>query len=110
MIDWDRVNQLKEEIGEDDFQEVVDMFLDEMNEEVETLTPSMTAQDLESKLHFLKGAALNLGFSAFADLCKTGEDAARVGQTEGIDTAAVIACYKTSIDAFAENTPGIAAA
>ncbi|MEL7252662.1 MAG: Hpt domain-containing protein [Pseudomonadota bacterium] len=110
MIDWDRVNQLKDEIGEEDFQEVVDMFLDEMNEEVDSLTPGMGAQDLEAKLHFLKGAALNLGFSAFADLCKTGEEAARDGQTDAIDTAAVMTCYKKSIDAFGENAPGSAAA
>lgn len=102
MIDWDRVTQLQDEVGEDDFQEVVDIFLDEMNEELETLMPGMTAQELEAKLHFLKGAALNLGFSQFAEMCRTGEEMARADNTEAIDTAAVTACYRSSLEEFSD--------
>lgn len=100
MIDWDRVTQLQDEVGEDDFQEVVDIFLDEMNEEMETFSPGMTAQELEAKLHFLKGAALNLGLSQFAELCRVGEEAVRGGQTDTVDTASVVTCYHASIEEF----------
>lgn len=102
MIDWDRVTQLQDEVGEDDFQEVVDIFLDEMNEELETLVPGMTAKELEAKLHSLKGAALNLGFSQFAELCRVGEETARGGQTDSIDTAAITSCYRASMEEFSD--------
>ena len=32
MIDWKRVRELRDEIGEEDFSEVVDLFLEEVEE------------------------------------------------------------------------------
>lgn len=110
MIDWDRVLQLQEEVGEEDFKEVVAMFLDEVGEEIKSLSPDLSAPELESKLHFLKGAALNLGLQSFADICRRGEDMARAGQVQGIDTAAVTACYEASMKEFADVLDGSAAA
>ena len=110
MIDWNRVTELREEVGEEDFQDVVDMFLDEVSEELETLTSIQGAQEFEEKLHFLKGAALNLGLSAFADLCKTGEEMARAGHTDGIEPAQIITCYQRSIDEFSRIINDTAAA
>ncbi|MEO0369906.1 MAG: Hpt domain-containing protein [Pseudomonadota bacterium] len=110
MIDWDRVTQLKEEVGEEDFQEVVDIFLEEMGDEMKTFSPDLSATELEAKMHFLKGAALNLGLSKFAELCRFGEDSAREGHTDTVGTAAVIACYQESIDVFTAALDGSAAA
>ena len=45
MIDWDRVSELRDEVGAEDFLEVVEMFLDEVNEEIDTITAEMTAQE-----------------------------------------------------------------
>ena len=100
MIDWDRVSQLQEEVGEDDFQEVVDMFLDEVNGEIDSITREQSSQELEAKLHFLKGAALNLGLKAFADLCRVGEDLARDGKKAEVDKAAIVTCYRASMEEF----------
>lgn len=110
MIDWERVAQLQEEVGEDDFQEVADMFLDEMGDEVEALSSNMNVQEMEAKLHFLKGAALNLGLSGFAELCRAGEEMARAGQLAGIDAGAIITCYHASIEEFSSILSDSAAA
>ena len=99
MIDWDRVKELRAEIGADDFAEVAAMFLEEADEAVARLTPGLTAKAMEADLHFLKGAALNLGFVALSGLCQDGERRAAVGDT-GVDLAAVCATYQASKAAF----------
>lgn len=106
MIDWDRVRELRAEIGAEDFTEVAAMFLDEADETVARLSPGATAKTLEADLHFLKGAALNLGFSILSALCQDGERRAAAGDT-GIDLDAVRAAYHAS---RAEYENGVAAA
>jgi hypothetical protein len=41
MIDWKRVEELKEEIGADGFAEVADMFLDEAEGAVQALVAGL---------------------------------------------------------------------
>jgi histidine phosphotransfer protein HptB len=79
MIDWARVKELRDEIGADDLEEVITMFLEEADEVIARIAPEGGAAALESDLHFLKGAALNLGFAAFAALCQDGERRAAGG-------------------------------
>lgn len=99
MIDWDRVKELRDEIGADDFAEVVDMFLEEADAAAGRLSPSLTAKAMEADLHFLKGAALNLGFRDLANLCQDGERRAAGGDTNvGLD--AVRDCYAASKTVF----------
>ncbi|MGV8949662.1 MAG: Hpt domain-containing protein [Cypionkella sp.] len=95
MIEWDRVNDLRAEIGEDDFAEVVDLFMQEADEVIARITNTAGAAVLEADLHFLKGAALNLGFREFADLCQDGERRAASGDCSA-DLAAVKASYQRS--------------
>lgn len=99
MIDWDRVKELRSEIGADDFGEVAEMFLQEADDAVARLTPGLTARALEADLHFLKGAALNLGFDALSGLCQDGERRAAAGDT-GVDLEAVRLTYFASKSAF----------
>ena len=68
MIDWSRVTELRDEIGAEDFLEVVDLFLSEVGEQVTALEFSPVC-DLPDALHAIRGSALNLGFSALAALC-----------------------------------------
>lgn len=98
MIDWSRVNELQNEIGQDDFGEVVDLFLEEVDGVIETLKPGMS--DMEAQLHFLKGSALNLGFSAFAQICQEGEQAAGQGTKNPVDVAELVDIYQASRAAF----------
>ena len=96
MIDWDRVNELRDEIGAEDFAEVVEIFLEEVEEEITKLRSVTDKSTLESPLHFLKGSALNLGFEAFSQLCQAGETAAATGAGDTVDIAQVLKCYDAS--------------
>lgn len=99
MIDWARVAELRDEIGSDDFAEVVALFLEEADEVVARLPACADAKSLESALHFLKGSALNLGFARLAQLCQEGERLAAGGAVD-VDRPAVAATYEASKTAF----------
>lgn len=96
MIDWARVEDLRSEIGGDDFLEVVDMFLDEADEVVDRLGGPPMPDQVESQLHFLKGAALNLGLTDLATRCQEGERRAASGDAGSVDLAQVICVYHAS--------------
>lgn len=93
MIDWTRVTELCEEIGSDDFQEVVDLFLSEVEETLEQMQAEEDACALQATLHFLKGSALNLGFVGLAKLCQAGEKAVIEGQADEVDISALKQAY-----------------
>jgi len=99
MIDWTRVSELREEIGAEDFNEIVEIFLEEVDAAVADLGAPDTP--LDAQLHFLKGSALNLGFATFSDLCQTGETRAAAGETN-IDLGEVAQSYRASRAAFLE--------
>lgn len=99
MIDWARVNELRDEIGADSFDEVAVMFLEEADEAVARLDATKGAKSLESDLHFLKGSALNLGFQHLADLCQAGERSAAAGSAQ-IDVDQIKQTYHDSRIAF----------
>lgn len=100
MIDWGRVRELRDEIGAEDFAEVVQLFLEETDEVAERLGSHMPENDVESALHFLKGSALNLGFKDLANLCQAGEKAAALSKFDVIDLNQVVAIYERSKTAF----------
>ena len=92
MIDWLRMSELRDEIGQDGFDEVVDVFLEEADEVLARLIqdPLPTQEDL----HFLKGSALNLGLSDLAAICQEGERKAAAGLA--VDIAQVAAIWQAS--------------
>jgi HPt (histidine-containing phosphotransfer) domain-containing protein len=96
MIDWERVDELRDEVGADDFAEVVELFLEEVDEVIERLRSAPDPASFEAELHFLKGCALNLGFSAFSVLCGNGEKTAAGGHPASIDIAAVVDSFDRS--------------
>ncbi|WP_146584474.1 Hpt domain-containing protein [Puniceibacterium confluentis] len=101
MIDWQRIHELHSEIGADDFQEVVDLFLSEVEDSLGDLASvTINAQLLQERLHFLKGSALNLGFSEMARLCQAGELAAAAGQHQTVKVAKVHEVFAESRTAF----------
>lgn len=93
MINWSKVSELCEEVGAEDFDEVVELFLEEVEETLGEL--GNAGRSPEHDLHFLKGAALNLGFDAFSALCKDGEAHAASGGTD-FDFATIKSTYATS--------------
>ncbi|OSP54622.1 Hpt domain-containing protein [Pseudoruegeria sp. SK021] len=100
-MNWARVQDLRREVGEDAFSEVVALFLEETESVAQTLrAPSpatpLTPGDLEDLMHFLKGAALNLGFDELARLCQTAEVDARTGTSAEIDITPILNAYDQS--------------
>lgn len=100
MIDWDRVMELRNEIGAEDFAEVVEMFLEEADEVAEKIETDLSPDAVESALHFLKGSALNLGFRELAKLCQAGEKAAAAGNVDRVGLGRVTGVYEQSKNAF----------
>ncbi len=68
MLDTARIAELKSEVGEDDFAEVVALFCEEMEEVLAELdqTPQCA---VAGKIHFLKGSAQNIGLTVVGALC-----------------------------------------
>ncbi len=102
MIDWARIRELQNEIGAEDFGDVVELFLDEVESEIAELRAEYDQTQLESKFHMLKGSALNLGFRKFAEHCQAGETAASENRHCQIDVPATLAVYDLSKVEFLE--------
>lgn len=75
MIDWRRIETLREEVGSEDFLEVAEMFLAEIEEAVSRLDDDAAPPDFAEQMHFIKGSASNLGFQALSAFCADQEKA-----------------------------------
>ena len=102
MIDWERVAELKDEVGDDDFAEIADLFLAEVEEVVTRLIAVPDIGRLAEDFHFLKGSAINLGFSDFARLCQTGERLAAAGRGAEVGLGELADSFARSRRAFAD--------
>lgn len=71
LVNRERLTILRDEIGEDGFDDVIAMFLRESDEVVARLTAAGDGQMNEADLHFLKGNAMTLGLDDLAELCRT---------------------------------------
>lgn len=80
MIDWTRVAELRNEIGAEDFSEVAELFLMEVEDTLSRLDAAQNdPAQMQELMHFLKGSALNLGFAKLADICSAAELSATRG-------------------------------
>ena len=102
MIDWTRVSDFREEVGAEDFDEVAELFLEEVAQAMANVRPDVLVTTLESELHSIKGSALNLGFQALAEQCRLGEKAAAGGLIPTDVLAILPKIYQDSLDAFAK--------
>lgn len=109
MIDWERVTELRTEVGPENFDEVVDLFLFEVEDELTRLREFSNPEGMAARLHFLKGSALNLGFAAFSELCAVGEAAAGA-EANLVNVDDVLACYSLSKQEFTRGLHRFAAA
>lgn len=100
MIDWSRVQELKDEIGEEDFGEVAEIFLEEVDEVIARLKSNPDPSLFEDDMHFLKSSSLNLGFSGLSDVCGRNEITAAQGLGDQIDLDPVFTIYTQSKTAF----------
>ncbi len=102
MIHWPRVRQLRDEVGADEFDEVVEIFLDEVQEVIARLHADTARKDLEQNLHFLKGSALSLGFEVFSKLCQDSERLAASGEAKTVDLPSIVQNFHDSVIEFKE--------
>lgn len=102
MIDWDRVSELYNEIGSEDFDEVIEIFLEEVEGIIDKLKEAPNMDELEGDLHFLKGSALNLGFRAFSTLCQKGELLSARGEAHDVELGPIFATYEESKQIFTD--------
>jgi HPt (histidine-containing phosphotransfer) domain-containing protein len=105
MIDWSQIKTLREDVGLDAFEEIVALFLQEVDDAMARLSPDLPCPALEEDLHFLKGAALTLGFTDLSTLCAGFEERAAAGTAEGIDLKAVSGSYQQARRAFLQALP-----
>ncbi len=110
MIDWTQVTALRDQIGADEMDEVIALFIEEVEEVTDRLRQSPDAANLEHDLHFLKSCALNLGFSNFSALCQTGETMARQGQADKVNIPQILHSYDASKGCFLTEKDKILAA
>lgn len=105
MIDWNRISVLRDEVGAEDFDEVVELFLDEVEEVIARLRSGVDLGSLEQDLHFLKGSALSLGFEAFSTLCQQGETISAAGAAESVDIDEILDSFDASKEVFMTELP-----
>lgn len=100
MINWSRVKELQDDIGADEIGEVVELFLEEVEEVIGRLASAPVEAEMEQDMHFLKGSALNLGFDQLGNMCSVAEKLAEKGQIEDIPIAQILEMYRQSKAAF----------
>jgi histidine phosphotransfer protein HptB len=101
MIDWQRVQDLLEEVGEEDFGIIAALFLDEVEGVLDHLRITSDPGAVATDFHFLKGSAANLGFTALGDFCTKGEVMAKNGNADSIDVSGIFDIYARSKAEFA---------
>jgi HPt (histidine-containing phosphotransfer) domain-containing protein len=107
MIDHHRLTALRADIGEEDFADVVLLFLAEIGERLETLAANPGAARADD-FHFLRGSAANLGFTGMVAACHEAEAACLAGHAP--DIGAVVAGFDAAVAAVAPGVPGLGAA
>ncbi|XDA98210.1 Hpt domain-containing protein [Sulfitobacter sp. LCG007] len=106
MIDWEQVEHLRQDIGDDTVDEVIELFFHETQQVIDRVKARQGSPTLGDDLHFLKGSALNIGFRSFADLCATHEKAARAGALSWEELQTVFECYDSSRAVFMDRIEG----
>ena len=79
MIDHARLKELEDDFGAEDLSDLIDAFLIEAQEAVDTLDELIadwSERRNREQFHFLKGCALNIGATEFAKLCESNEKSA----------------------------------
>ncbi|MDG2215046.1 MAG: response regulator, partial [Verrucomicrobiota bacterium] len=77
-----QINQLRGNGLDDEFKEIISMYIDQTREQLCALEKSVNEKDIasiSSKAHQIKGSSANLGAVQISDLCSLLEDNAKVG-------------------------------
>lgn len=107
-MDWDRVRDLREDVGEDDLGGIIALFLEETDAVVAQLAAHRSAGELRSDLHFLKGSALNIGMASFAQACHAAEEQLSC-DNGSVDIDLILGLYVQSREALVSGLTKLAA-
>lgn len=99
-MDWKRLSELRAEVGDEALAEVVELFLEETDAAAARLDTAAPVDGLAEDMHFLKGAALNIGFDELAQMCDRAERA-----DTAVDTAPILDCYRRTRAALVADAP-----
>ncbi|WP_176250295.1 MULTISPECIES: Hpt domain-containing protein [unclassified Sulfitobacter] len=105
MIDWAQINTLRDDVGKEEFAEIIDIFIEEVESVFERLRTTPDLKNLGDDLHFLKGSALNLGFSTFSEQCQQGEANSAAGRADQVDIPTILSAYYESKAEFLSALP-----
>lgn len=94
MIDWGRIEELRSDFGEDDFLEIVSMFLGEVKTKLDDMSAASNPP-VSADFHFLKGSAANLGFCKFQAACAVAEQS-----NSAVDLAEIKTLFIRSREVF----------
>ncbi|MEM9140301.1 MAG: Hpt domain-containing protein [Pseudomonadota bacterium] len=110
LIDDARIKELEADFGADDLAEIIEAFLEEASEAVDSLGAVLGDGPNQSRVelfHFLSGAARNLGATRFAALCRQLEN--ENPDFGDADYMAFRAEYQAICDHFGSADGGLAA-
>ena len=100
MIDWSRIDELRDEVGEEDFAEIAALFLSEIVEAAGELPAILEPGARSDALHGMKGSAMNLGFVDLAAICAKGE-----AEPGALDMAVLSTTMERSLEAMRARFP-----
>ena len=95
MINAARIQELRDEVGDDDLEEVIAIFCEEMDEVVASLG-TIAPDQLSGRLHFLKGSALNIGLDQMSELCRQSEQQIAGDSHAAIDLKPIQSAYDSA--------------
>lgn len=104
-VDWDRLNELRADIGEEDFADVAMLFVSELQETLDTL---VATQASAADFHFLRGSAANLGFVTLVEACAAAEAACKDDDVP--DVALVQTTFAAALAEVAPHVPELSRA
>ncbi len=109
-MDWTRLDELRREVGTDALGEVLALFLEETDDMAGRLAGQVDLSTLADDLHFMKGAALNLGFDTLAEACRTAEATLAATGAATVDVRAILVIYAQARAELHAREPALAGA
>ena len=106
-IDWDHLASLRDDVGAEDFADIVLLFFAEIGEKLDQMQGAGTAPAVDD-FHFLRGSAANLGFTDMVEACRKAEAACAGGAKP--DLAAVVRSYEGALERARARVPELAVA
>lgn len=98
-LDLQALDMLRE-VMEDDFDLLIDTFIDDAAARLDRLSQQYAAMDIDDirrEAHSLKGSSGNIGAAGFSQLCFVLEDQCRNGNSEGIEQRINAICSEFEI-------------